>query len=329
MADEDKIEKPKKFKLGFADFDKKELDSIKDGDDKEFVYIFKCKSAFTVTQKIGPLNVKVVEDNGGKVFITASKGEVNMMSADGQTDDKKLDFQCDPKELKVQGCCPAFGGVPVKSINPQAVGCVHQPGNLFCKGQAQYNSTSVPPVPTVAPAISMVTLPQLNVKLEDGKAKIVKKDDLQVKRTGCKGDPLAVVGDKIEIEHKFKQDSDVVPPMQAQLKTLPTTGAPWPAMMPIQSQNTEGKPQDMNVMANAAGVVPAWLTFMPMSATEFYMLSDAIAGSKVVVDNAITDQGASTSVFCEGKAVALQGNNNICYNDSITRQQCLIIDQKK
>ncbi len=326
MADEKKNDKPEKLKFDFGEFDKEALNYFKESGDDAYRYVFTCKAKLTVTQLKSKLNVNVTKDSGnGKITITAEKGTVNLMAKNG---DGPLKMDCAPDKLKVQGCVPAYGESDVVSIDAQGVGCIHQPGNLYCKGQAVYNSTAVPPVPTTCPGISLATVAQIGVKLDDGKAKIVKDGDLQVKNTKCgSGDnaqALATVGDKIEIEHKFKASADVVPVQAPSLMAYPMSGAPWPAMMPIQSTDTKGGVKNPDVMANAAGVVPAWTTFLP-GCDEFYMLSDAIADSKVVVDSAITDQGASTSVFCEGKKIALTGNNNFCYNDSITRQQCLMI----
>ena len=101
----------------------------------------------------------------------------------------------------------------------------------------------------------------------------------------------------------------------------------FPQGVLVTTTDTMNKPKVATMIPPVPTYNPAWIpaTFLDPQGKNSMMLADAIASDKVDVDQAITDNGSTTNVFCEGKKIALKGNNNVCMNDSVTRDKCLKI----
>ncbi|HAL18049.1 MAG TPA: hypothetical protein DCO86_00225 [Spirochaetaceae bacterium] len=297
--------------------------------DKEFVtddgtsqcFSFLCDGAMDIIQTEGEMLFNVVDD---VMFITAQKGTINMMA--GDNGDGKLKLDCDKKKLSVQSKEPAFGEDEVVSISPDAVGCKHHPAMLYDKGKAVYNMTTVPPSVTLNDAWAMISpFPDLGLKVEA----LIKKE-VKVDHTFCKKEGegyMATVGDTVTIKHKFKGAGDVVPPCKASMVgNLYAAGMPQP--VPFPWTTTKGKVTVEQVPPATPPQAPAWnpMTFFDAQMDQdWWMSQDAPAGDEVDVDKSIQSSGASTSVFCEDKAIALKDNHNMCVNDSMAKEKCLMI----
>ena len=318
MPDNDD-KKVEKLSLGIKEIEDKFIANC-----TEKFFTFLCDKAMDIIQTKGEILFNVVDE---KMYIAAEKGEVNMMA--GKDGDGKLKLDCDRKKLSVQGKQPAFGEDKVQSIDDQAVGCKHHPAMLYDKGKAVYNMMTVPPSVTVNDAwASIAPFPDIGLKIE----KAIINKDVQVDHTFCKKSGegyMATVGDTVTIEHKFKGTDNVTPVCKANMiGNLYAAGKPQP--VPFPWTTTKGKVTVENVPPAPPPQAPAWnpMTFFDAQMNQdWWMSQDAPADDKVDVKNSIQSTGASTSVFCEDKAIALKDNNNICINDSMAKEKCLIISK--